>query len=99
MNAVALTEPIITGWSATGSYRRTERYTTGVRYTFPREPSADYSRDLVIHSHRTARIVLSEGKPGTDGTFPQFFDEWRLVNVPPVLSFPPSFSVRICVRD
>ena len=43
------------------SYHRTERCTTGVRYTLQREPLADYSRDLVVHSHTVVGTVLSEG--------------------------------------
>src|SRR6267378_2553810 len=48
-------------WSANRSYHWTERYRTGVRYTLQREPSADSPRDLIVHSHRMAGIVLSEG--------------------------------------
>ena len=32
-------------------------------------------------------IVMRE-KPGTDGTFPKCFDEWKSVNVPSVPGFP-----------
>jgi hypothetical protein len=49
------------GWSLTGSYHRTERCTTRVRYTLQGEPFADSSRNFIVHSHRLAGIVLPEG--------------------------------------
>ena len=32
----------------------------GFRYTLPRDPSSDPSRDLIVYSRRLGRIVLSE---------------------------------------
>src|ERR1700733_7913343 len=39
-----------------GSYDRTERRTTRVRYTLQREPFADSSRNFIVHSYRMAGI-------------------------------------------
>jgi hypothetical protein len=35
-----------------------QQYASGVRYTLPGEPSADPSRDLIVHRCRLERIVL-----------------------------------------
>jgi uncharacterized protein YecE (DUF72 family) len=37
-----------------------------VSYTLPRDPSADPSRDLIVHSRRLAGIVLSQGNRPAD---------------------------------
>jgi uncharacterized protein YecE (DUF72 family) len=56
---------IIRLWEVTPDRRRypRERSNTrrGRRYAFPREPSGDTSRDLIVHSLRLGGSVLSEG--------------------------------------
>jgi len=49
------------GWHRIRSARR---YAAGVRYTLPRDPSADPPRDIVVHSCWLAGIVLSQGPGG-----------------------------------
>ena len=43
--------------------------------------------ELSVSSEYRAEVTYG-GNPGTNGMFLNFFDEWKLVNVPSVLSFP-----------
>ncbi len=55
-------------------------------------------QDLITKRKRPSRS-LSTRKPGTDGMFSQFFDEWKLVNVPSVPSFSCPQFFKSCRRE